>query len=81
MIIMFFSHQRQEVISTLTGHLGLLTSAEFCPWNKDILVTTSEDRTFRVLNQDPQKMELKALSHLSWKNWQYYALTFFRCGI
>ncbi|XP_051233705.1 WD repeat-containing protein 27 isoform X2 [Dicentrarchus labrax] len=40
--------KRHEVISTLTGHLGPLTSAEFCPWNKDILVTTSEDRTFKV---------------------------------
>uniref|UniRef100_A0A8C9XHS2 WD repeat domain 27 n=1 Tax=Sander lucioperca TaxID=283035 RepID=A0A8C9XHS2_SANLU len=36
------------LISTLTSHLGPLTSAEFCPWNKDILVTTSEDRTFKV---------------------------------
>uniref|UniRef100_A0A8C9XHP8 WD repeat domain 27 n=1 Tax=Sander lucioperca TaxID=283035 RepID=A0A8C9XHP8_SANLU len=43
-----FPHQRHEVISTLTSHLGPLTSAEFCPWNKDILVTTSEDRTFKV---------------------------------
>ncbi|XP_054874543.1 WD repeat-containing protein 27 isoform X6 [Amphiprion ocellaris] len=42
------SSKRQEVISALTGHLGPLTSAEFCPWNKDILVTTSEDRTFKV---------------------------------
>ncbi|XP_042358717.1 WD repeat-containing protein 27 [Plectropomus leopardus] len=42
--------KRQDVISTLTSHLGPLTSAEFCPWNKDILVTTSEDRTFKVWN-------------------------------
>ncbi|XP_044070610.1 WD repeat-containing protein 27 isoform X3 [Siniperca chuatsi] len=42
------SSKRHEVISTLTGHLGPLTSAEFCPWNKDVLVTTSEDRTFKV---------------------------------
>ncbi|XP_076599627.1 WD repeat-containing protein 27 [Chaetodon auriga] len=42
------SSKRHEVISTLTGHLGPLTSAEFCPWNQDILVTTSEDRTFKV---------------------------------
>ncbi|XP_037549125.1 WD repeat-containing protein 27 [Nematolebias whitei] len=39
---------RQEVICTLTGHLGPLTSAEFCPWNRNILVSTSEDRTFKV---------------------------------
>ncbi|XP_029377651.1 WD repeat-containing protein 27 [Echeneis naucrates] len=42
------SSKRKEVISSLTGHLGHLTSAEFCPWNEDILITTSEDRTFKV---------------------------------
>ncbi|XP_039857960.1 WD repeat-containing protein 27 [Simochromis diagramma] len=42
------SSKRPETIHTLTGHLGPVTSAEFCPWNNDILVTTSEDRTFRV---------------------------------
>ncbi|XP_047459428.1 WD repeat-containing protein 27 isoform X2 [Mugil cephalus] len=46
--IYVLNSKRQEMISTLTGHLGPLTSAEFCPWNKDILVTTSEDRTFKV---------------------------------
>ncbi|XP_028279249.1 WD repeat-containing protein 27 [Parambassis ranga] len=46
--IYVLSSKRQEVISTLTGHLGPLTSAEFCSWNKDLLVTTSEDRTFKV---------------------------------
>ncbi|XP_063731267.1 WD repeat-containing protein 27 [Eleginops maclovinus] len=44
------SSKRHEVIFTFTNHLGPLTSAEFCPWNKDILVTTSEDRTFKVLD-------------------------------
>uniref|UniRef100_A0A3Q2WW25 Uncharacterized protein n=1 Tax=Haplochromis burtoni TaxID=8153 RepID=A0A3Q2WW25_HAPBU len=42
------SSKRPETIHTLTGHLGPVTSAEFCPWNNNILVTTSEDRTFRV---------------------------------
>ncbi|XP_077439052.1 WD repeat-containing protein 27 [Vanacampus margaritifer] len=42
------SSQKRETISTLTGHLGPLTSAEFCTWNKHILSTTSEDRTFTV---------------------------------
>ncbi|XP_061692752.1 WD repeat-containing protein 27 isoform X3 [Syngnathoides biaculeatus] len=42
------SSQKQERISTLTGHLGPVTSAEFCPWDKHILVTTSEDRTFKL---------------------------------
>uniref|UniRef100_A0A3P8NBC2 WD repeat domain 27 n=1 Tax=Astatotilapia calliptera TaxID=8154 RepID=A0A3P8NBC2_ASTCA len=47
---LFFPHQRPETIHTLTGHLGPVTSAEFCPWNNDILVTTSEDRTFRPIS-------------------------------
>ncbi|XP_029926977.1 WD repeat-containing protein 27 [Myripristis murdjan] len=42
------SSKRQEVKSMLTGHLGPLTAAEFCPWNKEVLVTISEDRTFKV---------------------------------
>ncbi|XP_061602047.1 WD repeat-containing protein 27 [Cololabis saira] len=46
--IYVLSSKKQEIIATLTGHLGSLTSAEFCPWNKNILVSTSEDRTFKV---------------------------------
>ncbi|XP_039996129.1 WD repeat-containing protein 27 isoform X2 [Xiphias gladius] len=46
--VYILSAKRKEVISTLTGHLGPSTSAEFCPWNKHILITTSEDRTFKV---------------------------------
>ncbi|XP_061545674.1 WD repeat-containing protein 27 isoform X1 [Phycodurus eques] len=42
------SSQKQETIAALTGHLGPVTSAEFCPWHKHILVTTSEDRTFKL---------------------------------
>uniref|UniRef100_A0A3Q2P1J0 WD repeat domain 27 n=1 Tax=Fundulus heteroclitus TaxID=8078 RepID=A0A3Q2P1J0_FUNHE len=42
------SSKRQEVICTLKGHLGPLTSAEFCTWNPNVLVSTSEDRTFKV---------------------------------
>uniref|UniRef100_A0A3B5LY07 Uncharacterized protein n=1 Tax=Xiphophorus couchianus TaxID=32473 RepID=A0A3B5LY07_9TELE len=46
--IYVLNSKRQEVIYTLNGHLGFLTSAEFCPWNTNILVSTSEDRTFKV---------------------------------
>uniref|UniRef100_A0A3Q2XZN1 WD repeat domain 27 n=1 Tax=Hippocampus comes TaxID=109280 RepID=A0A3Q2XZN1_HIPCM len=42
------SLEKEETILTLTGHLGPVTSAEFCTWDKNILVTTSEDRTFKV---------------------------------
>ncbi|XP_058507143.1 WD repeat-containing protein 27 isoform X1 [Solea solea] len=46
--VYILSSKRQEVISTLTGHVGPVASAEFCPWNENILITTSEDRTFKV---------------------------------
>ncbi|CAB1338469.1 unnamed protein product [Coregonus sp. 'balchen'] len=41
----------EDVLSVLAGHLGPLTAAEFCPWNKDILVSISEDRTFKKSRQ------------------------------
>uniref|UniRef100_A0A8C5EDJ1 WD repeat domain 27 n=1 Tax=Gouania willdenowi TaxID=441366 RepID=A0A8C5EDJ1_GOUWI len=47
--IYILSSKQQQVILTLTGYLGALTSAEFCPWDPDILVSTSEDRMFRIL--------------------------------
>lgn len=47
-IFFFFQHKTHQVISTMSSHLGPLTSAEFCPWNEDVLVTISEDRTFKV---------------------------------
>lgn len=43
-----YQYKTHQVISTMTSHLGPLTSAEFCPWNEDVLVTISEDRTFKV---------------------------------
>ncbi|XP_051936090.1 WD repeat-containing protein 27 isoform X2 [Hippocampus zosterae] len=46
--VYILSLEKEETISTLTGHLGPVTSAEFCTWDKNILVTTSEDRTFKV---------------------------------
>ncbi|XP_020488469.2 WD repeat-containing protein 27 [Labrus bergylta] len=46
--VYILSSKKHEVISSLKRHLAPVTSAEFCPWNKDVLVTTSEDRTFKV---------------------------------
>ncbi|KAJ8359772.1 hypothetical protein SKAU_G00162970 [Synaphobranchus kaupii] len=40
--------QNEEPIISLSGHLGAVTAAEFCPWAGHILVSTSEDRTFKV---------------------------------
>ncbi|XP_034538493.1 WD repeat-containing protein 27 isoform X3 [Notolabrus celidotus] len=46
--VYILSSKKHEVISTLSSHLAPVTSAEFCPWSPDILVTISEDRTFKV---------------------------------
>ncbi|XP_074531549.1 WD repeat-containing protein 27 isoform X2 [Halichoeres trimaculatus] len=46
--VYILNSKKREVISTLSSHLAPVTSAEFCPWNRDILVTISEDRTFKV---------------------------------
>ncbi|KAM4607485.1 WD repeat-containing protein 27 [Polymixia lowei] len=46
--VYILSSKKEEVISTLTGHSGPLTAAEFCPWDEGILVTISEDRTFKL---------------------------------
>ncbi|KAJ8385477.1 hypothetical protein AAFF_G00185730 [Aldrovandia affinis] len=42
------SVEGEEIMSTLTGHLGPVTAAEFCPWALHVLVSISEDRTFKV---------------------------------
>ncbi|XP_024153529.1 WD repeat-containing protein 27 isoform X3 [Oryzias melastigma] len=47
-VVYILSSKTQETLSVLTGHLGPLTAAEFCPWNENILISTSEDRTFKV---------------------------------
>lgn len=61
--IFFFQHKTHQVITTMTSHLGPLTSAEFCPWNEDILVTISEDRTFKVCCSDWQILPHILLIH------------------
>ncbi|CAL8359623.1 unnamed protein product, partial [Boreogadus saida] len=42
------SSQQGELVCTLSAHLAPLTAAEFCPWDEEILATTSEDRSFKV---------------------------------
>ncbi|XP_041107264.1 WD repeat-containing protein 27 [Polyodon spathula] len=49
--IYMLNSKYEEVFTILEGHLGSVTAAEFCSWQPDILVSVSEDRTFKVWNQ------------------------------
>ncbi|MGH0137846.1 UNVERIFIED_CONTAM: hypothetical protein FKN15_020679 [Acipenser sinensis] len=49
--IYMLNSKYEEVFTILKGHLGSVTAAEFCSWQPDILVSVSEDRTFKVWNQ------------------------------
>ncbi|XP_062954459.1 WD repeat-containing protein 27 [Cynocephalus volans] len=40
--------QSQSVLVELEGHLGPVTAAEFCPWQANIMISVSEDRSFKV---------------------------------
>ncbi|XP_031435429.1 WD repeat-containing protein 27 isoform X2 [Clupea harengus] len=40
--------KKEEVLAVLKGHLGPLTASVFFPWDPNVLVSTSEDRTFKV---------------------------------
>uniref|UniRef100_A0A8C5X9F8 WD repeat-containing protein 27 n=1 Tax=Malurus cyaneus samueli TaxID=2593467 RepID=A0A8C5X9F8_9PASS len=38
----------ESMLAELDGHLAPVTAAEFCTWEKSMLVSVSEDRTFKV---------------------------------
>ncbi|MEE6475455.1 hypothetical protein FKM82_010750, partial [Ascaphus truei] len=38
----------EEILAELTGHLGPVTAAEFCAWQENLLISISEDRTYKV---------------------------------
>ncbi|XP_069786894.1 WD repeat-containing protein 27 [Narcine bancroftii] len=42
--------KQENILAVFEGHLGAVTAAEFCPWQSNILVSISEDRTFKVWN-------------------------------
>ncbi|XP_018621609.1 WD repeat-containing protein 27 isoform X2 [Scleropages formosus] len=46
--IYILSTKKEEVLQVLEGHLGSVTSAEFCSWDENIVISVSEDRTFVV---------------------------------
>ncbi|KAG2533058.1 hypothetical protein JM16_000122, partial [Phytophthora kernoviae] len=45
-----FVIERKEVLVTLEGHLACVTKGEFHPIHHHLLITASEDRTFKVSN-------------------------------
>ncbi|MEJ1275478.1 WD repeat domain 27 [Cricetulus griseus] len=40
--------EKQSVLVELQGHQGSVTAVEFCPWQTHILISVSEDRSFKV---------------------------------
>ncbi|XP_032693140.1 WD repeat-containing protein 27 [Lontra canadensis] len=40
--------ESQSTLAELEGHRGAVTAAEFCPWQTRIVVSVSEDRSFKV---------------------------------
>jgi hypothetical protein len=40
--------QKPSVLAELHGHRGPVTAVQFCPWQADVLISVSEDRSFKV---------------------------------
>ncbi|KAM4866257.1 WD repeat-containing protein 27 [Thomomys bottae] len=40
--------EKQSVQVELQGHCGPVTAVEFCPWRTEVLISASEDRSFKV---------------------------------
>ncbi|XP_010197182.2 WD repeat-containing protein 27 [Colius striatus] len=46
--IYMLSAQNEAILAELDGHLAPVTAADFCTWEKSMLISVSEDRTFKV---------------------------------
>ncbi|XP_027666811.2 WD repeat-containing protein 27 [Falco cherrug] len=46
--IYMLSAKNEAILAELDGHLAPVTAAEFCTWEKSMLISVSEDRTFKV---------------------------------
>ncbi|XP_010117706.1 PREDICTED: WD repeat-containing protein 27, partial [Chlamydotis macqueenii] len=46
--IYMLSAKNEAILAELHGHLAPVTAAEFCSWEKSMLISVSEDRTFKV---------------------------------
>lgn len=44
----FTNPQSRSPLAELDGHHGPVTAAEFCAWQTHILISASEDRSFKV---------------------------------
>ncbi|KAK2507168.1 LOW QUALITY PROTEIN: hypothetical protein MC885_012846 [Smutsia gigantea] len=40
--------ESRSTLAELEGHRGPVTAAEFCPWRANIIISVSEDRSFKV---------------------------------
>ncbi|KAK3591286.1 hypothetical protein CHS0354_004335 [Potamilus streckersoni] len=48
--VIILESKKELIVATLEGHTALVTACEFCPHYRAILITISEDRTFKVWN-------------------------------
>ncbi|NWI84461.1 WDR27 protein, partial [Pitta sordida] len=46
--IYVLSAKDEDILAKLDGHLASVTAAEFCTWQESMLVSVSEDRTFKA---------------------------------
>ncbi|XP_045626528.1 WD repeat-containing protein 27 isoform X2 [Ursus americanus] len=46
--IFMLDTESRSTLAELQGHRGVVTAAEFCPWQTHILISVSEDRSFKV---------------------------------
>ncbi|KAK1209354.1 WDR27 protein, partial [Pygoscelis papua] len=46
--IYMLSAKNEAILAELDGHLAPVTAAEFCTWEKSMLISVSEDRTFKA---------------------------------
>ncbi|NXB78156.1 WDR27 protein, partial [Donacobius atricapilla] len=46
--IYMLSAKNKAILAELDGHLAPVTAAEFCTWEKSMLISVSEDRTFKA---------------------------------
>ncbi|XP_077092701.1 WD repeat-containing protein 27 isoform X4 [Siphateles boraxobius] len=46
--VVLLNAEKEEVLGVLKAHLGPVTASEFCPWDANLLISISEDRTFKM---------------------------------